>query len=1043
MYQKQPVIRTTIIVFASLFALLLLLIFPAMPASASATIVGVDANNGNSGQYISIRLNSSGFAVVAYYAEQDQDLRVAVCNDANCTNPTITIVDSTGNVGSYTSLELNSSGNPVISYRDVTNADLKVAVCGNATCTSGNTLTTVDSAGIVGSYTSLELNSSGNPVISYSDSSNSDLKVAVCGNATCTSGNTLTTVDSTGIVGQYTSLELNSSGNPVISYYDNSNTALKVAVCGNATCASGNTLVQVDNTGSVGWDNSLAINASGNPVISYYDDTNFDLKVAVCGNATCSSGNTLTTVDSTGDVGWYTSLAINASGNPVISYYDISNTDVKMALCGNATCSSGNTLTTVNNTGSVGHYTSLALNSSDLPVIAYKDSSTLALTVSICSNVTCSVSIVKNIDIGHGVGQYSSITLNSSGNPVISYYDSLNGDLKLAVCGDALCSSKTLTIVDSAGSVGQYSSVVLNGSGNPVISYYDVSNQDLKIAVCGNPTCTSGNTLTTIDSTGDVGWYTSVVLNSSGNPVIAYYDSSSGGLQIVVCGDTTCSSGNTINTVDGNPGVGIYATLKLNSSGNPIISYYDQTQQDLKVALCNDAVCSSPTLTAVDSTGDTGRNAVMVLNSGGNPVISYYDVTNTDLKLAVCGDPACSSGNTLSTVDSTGSVGQYTSLALNSSGNPVIAYYDVTNGNLKVVVCGDATCSSSNSLTTPDSAGDVGRFTSAKLRADGRLFVSYYDVTNTDLKLYTNDTPGILPTATPTATSTNTPTNTATPTNTNTPTMTPSATNTPVPRVDTIGVYKDGVFSLRNANSAGAADITVAFGGDASDLPVAGDWNGDGVDTIGVYRGTTGVYFLSDSNTSPTVAYNLVFGNPGDTPFAGKWTNDMTHDGVGVYRNSNGILYQKKQLITGFSDFFAIFGNPGDQGYGGDFDGSGYDSIGVYRSGNQTWYMTNNSQPSGITFSDIDFVWDISTNRPVIGDWNGDNTSTVGYFTTTGVFDLHSANASAGSDTVFAFGPASGYPIAGKWIAASRPPNMNLVIGGSYNNNQTDNGSGD
>jgi len=96
------------------------------------------------------------------------------------------------------------------------------------------------------------------------------------------------------------------------------------------------------------------------------------------------------------------------------------------------------------------------------------------------------------------------------------------------------------------------------------------------------------------------------------------------------------------------------------------------------------------------------------------------------------------------------------------------------------------------------------------------------------------------------------------------------------------------------------------FGGDASDLPVAGDWDGDGVDTIGVYRGTTGVYFLSDSNTAPTVSYTLVFGNPGDTPFAGKWTAGATHDGVGVYRNSNGILYQKDNLTTGFSDYFAI-----------------------------------------------------------------------------------------------------------------------------------------
>ncbi len=306
-------------------------------------------------------------------------------------------------------------------------------------------------------------------------------------------------------------------------------------------------------------------------------------------------------------------------------------------------------------------------------------------------------------------------------------------------------------------------------------------------------------------------------------------------------------------------------------------------------------------------------------------------------------------------------------------------------------------------------------------------------------------------TSTNTATATLTSTLTFTPSRTNTPTITPSRTNTPtntstpIPRPDTIGVYKNGVFSLRNSNSAGSVDISALFGGDASDLPVAGDWDGDGVDTIGVYRGTTGVYFLSDSNTAPTVSYTLVFGNPGDTPFAGKWTAGATHDGVGVYRNSNGILYQKDNLTTGFSDYFAIFGNPGDQGYGGDFDGNGFDSIGIYRSSNLTWYMTNNSQPSGITFSDIDFAWTIGTERPVIGDWNGDTTSTVGYFTNSGVFVLHSANATTGSDNVFAFGSADSYPIAGKWVAASSPNARIVIVGGQSGNgsNIEDNSNAD
>jgi hypothetical protein len=239
-------------------------------------------------------------------------------------------------------------------------------------------------------------------------------------------------------------------------------------------------------------------------------------------------------------------------------------------------------------------------------------------------------------------------------------------------------------------------------------------------------------------------------------------------------------------------------------------------------------------------------------------------------------------------------------------------------------------------------------------------------------------------------------------------------------------VYHNGTFYLRHSNTTGAADITVNFGGQPSDLPVVGDWNGDGMDTIGVYRNATGFFILSNSNTTPAANYEVLLGNPGDTPFAGKWTADMIGDGIGVFRPTNGILYAKRQLTSGFSDYFAVFGDPGDVGYAGDWNGDGLDSIGIYRPSNGYFFMTQNSQPSGVTFGDLGFPWDIGTGIPVVGDWNADGITTVGQRTGS-FFALHSANATAGSDTVFTFGPTSGRPIAGKWTLGSAP-NAGVVI---------------
>ncbi|MEZ4734451.1 MAG: hypothetical protein R3E79_45755 [Caldilineaceae bacterium] len=342
----------------------------------------------------------------------------------------IETVDSAGDVGRENSLVLDSSGNPVISYQDQTNDDLKLVKCGNATCTSGNSIQTIDSAG--GRFTSLALDSSGNPVISYFDQTNDDLKLVRCGTADCASGNSIQIVDSGGIVGLYTSLALDSSGNPVISYRDNTNGDLKLVHCGTADCASGNSIQTVDSAGNVGAFTSLVLDSSGNPVISYMNLDNGDLKLVHCGTADCASGNSIQTVDSDGFAGYYNSLALDSSGNPVISYLGGSG-DLKLARCGTPDCAGGNSIQTVDSVGFVGEYTSLALD--------------------------------------------------SSGNPIISYHDDTNADLKLVRCGTADCAGgNSFQTVDSAGDVGFFTALALDSSGAPVIAYFDNTNTDLKLA---------------------------------------------------------------------------------------------------------------------------------------------------------------------------------------------------------------------------------------------------------------------------------------------------------------------------------------------------------------------------------------------------------------------------------------------------------------------------------------------------------------------------------------------------------------------------------
>ncbi|MBL6634670.1 MAG: hypothetical protein ISP35_00565 [Ilumatobacteraceae bacterium] len=341
-------------------------------------------------------------------------------------------VDSDGDVGEDTSIAIGDNGNPVISYFDFTNTALKVAACANAGCTGTPTITTVDSDGAVGYYTSIAIGDNGNPVISYRDSTNTALKVAACTTADCSGTPTITTVDSDGDVGYYTSIAIGDNGYPVISYLDATNSALKVAACTNADCTGTPTITTIDSTDNVGYDTSIAIGDNGYPVISYRDATNTALKVAACTATDCSGTPTITTIDSDGAVGYYTSIAIGDNGYPVISYYDSTNTALKVAACANAGCTGTPTVTTVDSDGDVvGLFTSIAIGDNGYPVISYWDVTNIALKVAACTTTDCTGTPTLTIfDSINDVGRYSSIAIGSNGNPVISYYDLTNGALK-------------------------------------------------------------------------------------------------------------------------------------------------------------------------------------------------------------------------------------------------------------------------------------------------------------------------------------------------------------------------------------------------------------------------------------------------------------------------------------------------------------------------------------------------------------------------------------------------------------------------------------
>ncbi len=316
---------------------------------------------------------------------------ILTCSDPACmSNHTVAGLDFMASNATNIAIEIPADNLPLVSYRGDVGLGLRVAKCASASCSSGTTTTTVDSNAGAGSSIAIAIPFTGRPVISYADSSNQLVKVVRCGNAACSSGNTIRTIDTVSVVG--TSIAIGNDLFPVVAYYDSLNVALKVAKCDDVNCSS-SSIIAVDNPPGevVGLYPSITVPPDGRPLISYYDSTNDRLKVARCGNAACSAGNVRTTVDSAANVGTFTSIAMGRDGFAVVSYRDLTNDALKFVRCGNATCNSGNQITTVDagNGASVGFNSSVAVPLDGLPVVSHRDQTNNTIKIVKCSNAAC------------------------------------------------------------------------------------------------------------------------------------------------------------------------------------------------------------------------------------------------------------------------------------------------------------------------------------------------------------------------------------------------------------------------------------------------------------------------------------------------------------------------------------------------------------------------------------------------------------------------------------------------------------------------------
>ena len=229
----------------------------------------------------------------------------------------------------------------------------------------------------------------------------------------------------------------------------------------------------VDDSGWVGIDSSIGVDANNNPHISHYDQGNRDLKYAYWDGSSWQNE----IVDSEGDVGERSGITIDDNGNPHISYLDATNGYLKYAKW------TGDSWDIKIVDQAYEYYTmstSIALDTNDYPHIAYNMEST-------GDNPT----IVKyaywggsswNIENVSVRGIDICLALDSNDTAHITFVKSVSVDVSRIHHAKKTSGVWNIEVVDSSTLAGGDSGIAIDSNNHTHIAFRDYGNDTIRYA---------------------------------------------------------------------------------------------------------------------------------------------------------------------------------------------------------------------------------------------------------------------------------------------------------------------------------------------------------------------------------------------------------------------------------------------------------------------------------------------------------------------------------------------------------------------------------
>lgn len=186
------------------------------------------------------------------------------------------------------------------------------------------------------------------------------------------------------------------------------------------------------------------------------------------------------------------------------------------------------------------------------------------------------------------------------------------------------------------------------------------------------------------------------------------------------------------------------------------------------------------------------------------------------------------------------------------------------------------------------------------------------------------------------------------------------------------------------------------------DTPVAGDWDGDGRDQVGVFRrGSRGVFRLDAGQRARTARW----GSPLDQPVVGDWDGDRQPD-LGA---RNPLTSTFRLQGEGGSLQRVRFGRTTDRAVAGDWNGNRVTDVGVWRPGRAKFLLR--AADGSVRRQRVGSVGSL----PVTGDWDGNGTTDLGAFSA-GTWSLRLTRTDGSTYRgTFSHGRAGDLPVVGDW----------------------------